>query len=84
MKTDNYYARVERIVAKDRITQTNIAALEGSGTDHVTAHNIHQWLVNAALRRHRKAAAEAHGHFNNGLTVGLTTVRGKVTLRRNR
>ena len=77
-----YQDRVDRIVAKDVVTTTNLAALQdnfdrnGAAESTVRYYNVHQWLIKAALRRNRKAQAEAHGPLNNAL--GLAFQRTKA------
>jgi hypothetical protein len=83
---NNHEEYVERVIARDTVATENLAALEKNWDRHEynsevpdTARffNVRQWLVKAALRRHRKASVEGHAHFNNGLTLGLSRVKAR-------
>jgi hypothetical protein len=74
-----YQDRVNAIVERDEITSTNLRALWSNRTQPGTVtENVHQWLIKAALRRHRKEVAAATGPLNNtlaALTIGRIKAR---------
>lgn len=81
----SYQDRVKALVERDELATTNMQALStltdrrlrNAETDEsyeaafVTFRNVHDWLVKAALRRNRKAYAQAHAPLNNALGVAL-------------